>query len=208
MLSGLILISAGLTIRADCLGARRQVYLFKPLTTTLILALALESTLAWFSLGSLLITIGLACSLAGDIALMWPGDHFVVGLACFLCAHLCYIAAFSVGMPLLPSAWPALLAVGAVSLAFGLLAPHLGSMRWPALAYTLAIMAMAWRAWVRWAVTAESGALLAFGGAACFVISDALLAANRFVKPLRRSPIFVLGPYFLAQWLIALSLRL
>ena len=40
------------------------------------------------------LTIGLLCSLAGDILLDWPADLFVFGLGAFLLAHLAYLRAY------------------------------------------------------------------------------------------------------------------
>ena len=44
-----------------------------------------------------------------------------------------------------------------------------------------------------------------YGGATAFVVSDAALAFDRFRGPLRAAPLAILGSYFPAQWLIALS---
>jgi uncharacterized membrane protein YhhN len=49
--------------------------------------------------------------------------------------------------------------------------------------------------------------LLAAAGAALFVASDSALAVNRFVRHFRRADALVLGAYFAAQTLIALSIR-
>ena len=40
-------------------------------------------------------------------------------------------------------------------------------------------------------------------GACSFMLSDALLAINRFVQPLPLAPLWVLGSYYVAQILIA-----
>jgi uncharacterized membrane protein YhhN len=42
-------------------------------------------------------------------------------------------------------------------------------------------------------------------GALLFMFSDALLSIDRFRAPLPRASLFILVPYFLGQWLIALS---
>jgi uncharacterized membrane protein YhhN len=39
-------------------------------------------------------------------------------------------------------------------------------------------------------------------GACCFMLSDGLLAYNRFVQPLPAAQLAVLGSYYAAQWLI------
>jgi uncharacterized membrane protein YhhN len=47
--------------------------------------------------------------------------------------------------------------------------------------------------------------LFAFAGAAFFMASDAVLAFDRFVRPVRRAQMAILATYFVAQTLIALS---
>jgi uncharacterized membrane protein YhhN len=49
------------------------------------------------------------------------------------------------------------------------------------------------------------GALSAALGALLFVASDSLLAFNRFVGKFAAASALVLGTYYAAQWLIALS---
>ena len=78
-------------------------------------------------------------------------------------------------------------------------------MRTPVLVYELVIVTMAWRATARWAATREVGALLALVGAILFVVSDSALAINRFVGKYKAAQALILGTYFCAQWLIALS---
>jgi uncharacterized membrane protein YhhN len=91
-----IVVSAVLAIRAHYLGPRAlwRVYLFKPLTTVLILLLAaLAPTLD--SRYGVAIVVGLGCSLVGDVFLMLPKDRFLPGLVSFLLAHIAYLAAFT-----------------------------------------------------------------------------------------------------------------
>ncbi|RME49244.1 MAG: lysoplasmalogenase, partial [Caldilineae bacterium] len=75
----------------------------------------------------------------------------------------------------------------------------------PVLVYVLVILVMAWQAWARWRNTGETAALLAFVGAVLFVISDTVLAFNRFQGEFAAARALNLSTYFAAQWLIALS---
>ena len=54
--------------------------------------------------------------------------------------------------------------------------------------------------------TAEKTALLAFFGAVLFIISDSILALNRFREPFAVARVLNLSTYFAAQWLIAFSI--
>jgi uncharacterized membrane protein YhhN len=201
-----IAVSAVLAIDSSERGSRRGHYLCKPLTTLLIIALALLLPAPVAPLYRWLIVAGLICSLAGDVFLMLPGDRFVPGLASFLVAHLCYIAAFwSLAGP--PAS--ALIAVALTLYAIVLLRllwPHLGRLRLPVIVYALVLLWMCWQAAEPWRARDDARSLQALVGAALFVISDSALAINRFARPFRHSPVVVLGTYYAAQTLIALSI--
>jgi uncharacterized membrane protein YhhN len=198
-------VSGALHIRSEYYGPRALGYFAKPLTTTALIALA------WLAPGSPpapyreFIVLGLIFSLAGDVFLMLPSDRFLPGLASFLIAHLLYIAAFSQEagfqfsvMALAPFA----LASAAL---LRLLWPHLAGMQVPVLIYVVVIATMGWQAAAQWLSVGETWALLALVGAILFTISDAALALNRFRTPFAAAPATILTSYYLAQWLIALS---
>lgn len=69
-------------------------YLFKPLTTALILLTALALLDPVSHLYRILIGGGLLFLLAGDVFLMLPDDFFLWGLVSFLVAHVFLIAVF------------------------------------------------------------------------------------------------------------------
>jgi uncharacterized membrane protein YhhN len=205
LLAAASLLSAALTIRAEYAGARRQVYRFKPLPAGFLAALVLFAPDApsAFYRGALL--AGLLCSLAGDVLLMLPSDRFVAGLGSFLLAHLCYVAAFvsEAGVPSPDASLaPFLLCY---LLLLRLLWPHLGALRLPVAVYGGVLLFMAWTACWLWREAATDEALAAFTGALLFVVSDASLAWNRFVRPFAAAQALVLGTYFTAQLLLALS---
>lgn len=197
--------SAALTIWAEHRGTRRAVYVFKPLTTVLILALAAAATQPVSPGYQALVCAGLLFSLAGDVFLMLPKDRFVAGLASFLVAHLLYVAAFA-PRPLrlaAPLVLALLIAYGIVLLRA--LWPRLGSLRAPVAVYAAALLVMGWQATARWTVQETTPALLAAAGAALFVVSDSVLAWQRFRQKHAFGQAVVLGTYFAAQWLIASS---
>lgn len=205
ILSGLIPITAALAIWGEYKPTRTQVYIFKPLTTVLIILLALmgagmETAAAY----KWLIVAGLILCLAGDVFLMLPERYFLPGLGSFLAGHWFYIAAFTAGVGTQWSWWGApLLLFGAVI--YGLLHPHLGKMRGPVIAYIVTILLMAWQALGRWSLLQTGGALLAAVGAVLFVVSDATLALDRFRQQFASARVIVLTTYWLAQWFIAYS---
>lgn len=205
LLSLLTAISAALNIMAAYTGPRSAVYVFKPLTTILILLVAITAPTKSAPFYRSAVAVGLLFSLAGDVFLMLPGDLFLPGLVSFLLAHLCYIAAFISKTGPRSSALCALpFALYAATL-FWILLPRVGALRLPVLVYAVVLCAMAWRACEVWRCEGGRRALFALLGAALFVISDSALASNRFVSEFGSSSAVVLGTYFAAQWLIARS---
>jgi len=197
-------VSLALHLRAVYAGPEWQVYLFKPTTTLLVLAIALlpaERVSARYRAG---VAAGLCFSLAGDVALMLPGDRFVLGLASFLIAHLCYLAAFTDGVGLLLKPVAALYALMAGAVITPLW-PGLGSLRGPVLVYMAVITMMAAQAAGRWLTLRSAGARLAAMGAALFVVSDATLAIDRFGEGFAAASLVVMTTYIAAQLLIARS---
>lgn len=199
----MVVASALACIVAYARDAQRAAYFFKPFTMVLILAIAVQPSVSTPPAYRMLVVAGLLFSLAGDVFLMLPSDRFVAGLASFLVGHLLYVAAFAEGAVLsLPALLP--FALGALGV-YALLHPRLGALRPAVLLYVTAIVAMAWLATGRWLGVGQLGALLACLGAILFVISDAALAIDRFRRPFPRARAVVLGTYFPAQLLIALS---
>src|SRR5512140_1211935 len=97
---GVLIASSGaVAILAHVLQPPRRalILIFKPLTTVLILAVALLPGTFRSSGEARAIVLGLLFSLAGDIWLMQPERYFAQGLAAFLAAHLSYAFAFRSG---------------------------------------------------------------------------------------------------------------
>ncbi len=76
------------------LDHRALLFVFKPLTTLLIIAHAWRRG-ADAPAARRFVLAGLWFSLLGDVALMWPQHGFVPGLVAFLIAHVLYIVAFT-----------------------------------------------------------------------------------------------------------------
>ena len=213
LLPWLTALSAALAILAQ-IGAlpASLAYVFKPLTTVLIIAFAWPRGAAQLRQRRA-VRIGLALSLIGDVALLWPKEGFLPGLIAFLLAHLAYIAAFCV--PVRLAARPVVFVVyGAVA---ALILSQLWSgvpaaLRVPVLAYVLCLATMAAQAAVWWRASGgRSDASLARHaaiGGVLFMASDSLLAINKFATPLPLAPLWILASYWLAQSCIARSLAL
>lgn len=72
----------------------------------------------------------------------------------------------------------------------------------PVAAYVLVIALMAAQAIGRATVLRSGHTLRVALGAGCFMLSDSLLATDRFVTPLPLAPVWVLSTYYVAQVLI------
>lgn len=151
------------------------------------------------------IAAGLALSSLGDVLLALPQERFLGGLVAFLLAHVGYARAFALRAP--PAATPWLLA--AITLAMvgvlRLVLPGTGRLRGPVLAYVAAIATMVWLAGEAWVAHPGPGTLAGAVGAAVFMVSDSLLAIDRFRRPLPARKELVMGTYYAAQVLIARS---
>lgn len=198
-------------------GWTKLEYLLKPATLILLIAWfvrassGLNSGMAhWFALG-------LFFSLAGDIFLMLPRDRFVAGLVAFLIAHVFYIIGFN---PSLPPFTPlglffsmVVAAIGKqiyIKVAAGLTEKGKSALIKPVLAYVLVIAVMVISALftlfrAEWALIPALAVSL---GAALFMLSDVILALNRFVAPIKHGRFFNLASYHLGQIILMLGVWL
>jgi uncharacterized membrane protein YhhN len=179
-------------------------YPTKPLATLGCLALAWSARPAVSSAVRRWVVGGLAVATVGDVLLMLPREPFVAGLATFLVAHLCYIVAFTRDVPFAVRRLPFAI-YAAVGLALGALlwpaAPP--ALRGPVGAYIVVIAVMAAQARARADTLQRRDAHAASLGAALFVVSDALIAVDRFLTDLPFGGFLILGSYWAAQWTIA-----
>ena len=199
------IVSGGVYIWAARAGTPMLRYIFKPLTTVLILVLALLLPDAVSPLYRVLVAVGILFSLGGDIFLMLPRDAFVWGLASFLVAHLFYIAAY-ISRAGLQMNWLLLapfVLYGAVLLY--LLLPHTGAVRVPVILYAVVLMAMGWQAAALWWAVRDRAALLAMAGALLFIASDSILALDKFRAPMPQRDPLIMSTYYGALLLIAWS---
>ncbi|GAA0760568.1 lysoplasmalogenase [Ideonella azotifigens] len=205
-------ISAALAIAAAPWALNRPWlnFAFKPLTTLLLIAWAWPRGRQHPARTALL--AGLWLSLGGDVALMWPQQGFLPGLICFLLAHLAYMFGFTRGPG--RCVWaPGLLLYGLVAaVVLSRLWPGVPTdLQLPVVVYVLALAGMAGLALGRWwhgrgdQAAAPWLRRAALGGA-LFMLSDAILATNKFRPPVPLDTLWVLASYWLAQACIAGSL--
>lgn len=159
---------------------------------------------------SVVVYIGLFCSFMGDLLLTRSGEiFFLLGMLAFIGTHVCNILFFyrlQTGHPGKPVSLVLALVVLAVISGgvYFLLADQLGSFRIPILVYMAIISLMA----VMATQTLVHPGLIQTSircfipGAALFVLSDGLLALNKFLLHTGTIDIAVMLTYGMAQYLL------
>jgi uncharacterized membrane protein YhhN len=150
------------------------------------------------SRGKLLFASLLFCA-AADIALeLAAGRYFVIGLGLFLIAHILFIVTFSRDFKAQKSQIPViiLLIVYAKMMAF-VMTPSLKEMVIPVYIYLTAITLMAIFA----ALRASKNDFTLYGAIA-FIVSDSILAINKFMMPVPAADYLIMITYYLSLFLI------
>lgn len=157
------------------------------------------------------IFIGLIFAWAGDILLMFQSgkpSFFIYGLIAFVACHIFYIRAFTLDHRSNPNhKTPYFLwVVGAFAIfcsgLFFYLQPKLGAMQFPVLMYAIIITVMAIMAVNRYGKVNIFSFKLVLYGALFFLLSDSVLAVNKFAQPIPQSGALIMASYMIAQYLI------
>lgn len=185
-------------------GDRRVETWAKPLTLAALLLVAVVLGATDTGAGRWLL-VALLLGLVGDVALLGDSvERFRAGLAAFLVGHLAYVACFAtLGLPGSPWSWGVLLVLVASVVATREVVPATHRLGGPGLSvpvavYTAVIGVMLVCAWF-------TGEPLVALGASVFVVSDATLSVDRFVRPLPHAHLLVMTTYHVGQALIVLG---
>lgn len=158
-----------------------------------------------------LISWGLVFSWIGDVLLMFEGKDplfFMGGLGAFLTTHVLYIFAFktavtdsskSIFKTRILAIFPFVLIGGFM---YYSLYPNLGDLKIPVFVYTAVIATMVIFALNRIGSVNMASFRLVYYGAIIFMVSDLLLAINKFLSPIEHAGVYIMGTYILAQGLI------
>lgn len=183
-------------------------YIFKPLIIPVLLG--------YFDAQSANITTGLRkwiaaallFSLLGDTLLLFDEKNtifFLLGLSAFLLAHIFYIIFFHLvrikenvkGNP-----WLLVIVVIYYVALISLLSPYLLAMRIPVLVYGIVISFMFMLAMHLLFIKNKVAGIWMMTGALLFVISDSILAINKFYQPVELAGVLIMLTYGLAQLFI------
>jgi uncharacterized membrane protein YhhN len=150
------------------------------------------------SRGKLLFASLLFCA-AADIALeLAAGKYFVAGLGLFLIAHILFIMTFSRDFKFQISKIPVIILLIVYSKMMAFVLTHsLKEMAIPVYIYMAAIMLMGIFASLR-----ASKNDFTLYGAISFIVSDSVLAINKFMMPVIAADYIIMITYYLALFLI------
>lgn len=174
----------------------------------------------WVSAGkgqrSVWVLAALVFSCAGDTLLLFQYEprFFIFGLVAFLIGHLFYVFAYRqhqhedtadalANVRKLRMAFPVLLAgIGFVVVLY----PGLGQMRIPVIVYATVIQVMVITAIFRWGRTTTASFLSVVTGALLFMVSDSMIAINKFFAAFEYAGVLIMLTYLLGQFLIVRGL--
>jgi uncharacterized membrane protein YhhN len=154
------------------------------------------------------IILSLIFSWIGDSLLMFVSSDkafFLAGLAAFLVAHVFYIFFFNavrIQEKVKGKIFLLLLVFIYYAGLMSILTPWLGSMKLPVRVYGVVICFMLMLAMHMFFIKNKSAGWKMFCGALLFVLSDSVLAVNKFYSPFTEADIIIMLTYGLAQLLI------
>jgi uncharacterized membrane protein YhhN len=150
------------------------------------------------SRGKLLFASLLLCA-AGDVALEIGAEkYFIIGLGFFLIAQIMFIVTFSRDFKMQKSRIPIIVIFAIYALAMAIvMTPSLREMAIPVYFYLVVITLMGIFA----ALRAAKNKLTLYG-AVSFIVSDSIIAINKFMMPVPAADYLVMVTYYLALFLI------
>ena len=176
--------------------------IFKPLLmlTLLVLYLVSERNFNKWYIGALLF------SFFGDVLLMFHGEiYFMLGLVSFLIAHVIYIK-IVIGWLNKPTFKRIVIAIIPFLIVFfaliNMLKNNLNDMFIPVIVYGITISLMGLVSLLYYLNGKSKSALFMIFGASLFIISDSVLAINKFYTTNELFPIIIMLTYITAQYLI------
>ena len=209
----LLYFAAGITfIALETIGVAWISIAVKSLIIPLLIWLYLRFVRGHWNRFHSMIIIALIFSWIGDITLQltqFQESFFLVGLGSFLITQLIYMVAFFITpgkntlffrkiyllIPVALYGWGIL----------WLLSAGLGDMKLPVTVYTVVILSMLLAAVNREKKVNRQSFLLVLAGAILFVLSDSMIAINKFSQPFELARIAIMSSYITAQYLIAIG---
>lgn len=176
------------------------VMVFKLLPMILIILLAILTKAENVNSYKISVLFALIFCAFGDYTLQW----FIIGLVCFLIGHLFYIRAFlktdETKAPFLFTVCLSLYgAIMIIWIGWSLIQGSNIILAMAVFTYIIVILIMGWSSF-------RTGSKFAIFGALLFIVSDSILAINKFMFPVDYSHQLIMLTYYGAQILMALSI--
>ena len=161
--------------------------------------------------------------LLGALLFSWIGDvillfaniaeiYFILGLVAFLLSHVIYIILFNKqNKPDIPKN-KGIFFIGLIAIVIYLAAmltvllPKLGDLQLPVIVYALTISTMLLYAFSGYLIWKKPANTYIFIGAIIFVLSDSILAMDKFYEPIYKNSFFIMLTYLMAQYLIVIGI--
>lgn len=200
------LVISGVNLVAQIIPSAELNSYTKPLLMPLLMFYVYRSNLGNVTARVLLLSLALLLSWLGDIALMYQGDtkYFLIGIGFFLLAQITYIIVLnkSIDQKLTFNTLKVLpFVVYGIGL-FSLLIPNAGDFQIPIFIYGMVILIMVSTARLREGLTSKISYRLAVYGSLLFVISDSLIAINKFYIEIPQAGFLIMITYIAAQLLL------
>lgn len=144
----------------------------------------------------------------GDVFLLFPDTFFVFGLGSFLVAHLLYIKLITTELKIVAYKKVILAIVPFLiylTLFFYLILAKVINIKLPVIVYGIVICTFGVLALLLFLQQKNSSNLWLFLGALFFIVSDSLIAINKFYYSSEIYQIFIMITYIIAQFLICKS---
>jgi len=180
-------------------------YISKPFIVVAIAGYFLSETRNITSPFKVWIMFALCFSWTGDVLLMFQekdSSFFLMGLSTFLVAHIFYIIFFHrvrVQEKIKGVAWPAVVVVIYYGALITFLSPYLGDMKLPVRIYGIVISFMLMLALHMLFLQNKVARKWMVQGAMLFIISDSVLALNKFYQSFEIAGVIIMLTYGLAQ---------
>ena len=197
-------------VGADVLGIATGIswlhYIAKPLLIPALLLLLVFTPVT--APRKYLLLTGLFFSWLGDMFLLFEDKNslfFIFGLVCFLTTYVCYIIYFlkiksSVVSLLKKQPVLFLLVTGYGITLVWFLFPHLADLKIPVMVYAAVICSMLLCSLHVFNKVNKPANIWYLSGAALFVLSDSLLAINKFYQPFAFAGVLIMLTYCAAQY--------
>lgn len=152
----------------------------------------------------------LAFSWIGDVILLFADIaeiYFILGLVSFLISHIIYCTLFNkqdhtqTRNNIVFRIGCGVIAVYLIGMLLVLL-PTLGDLKIPVIVYAFVISTMVLFAFNGFLTWSKPGNKYVFAGAVIFVLSDSILAMDKFHAPIEKSAFIIMLTYLLAQYLL------